>query len=163
MRSSWSWPCQLLCSWSAVGKAALPPQTEPGTARGLAKQVQVRPSVSATLWRNHPPFPCSVATFLTRLHPPSTSPIPSRTQNAPRSAFFGFSGWGSLFCCRLSSPKSSGMILWLGWRPLSLSSTKKAGISPGLFQLISLTPFCRCRAGNTCLFAPAALGGCPAR
>ena len=26
---------------SAIGKAALPPQTEPGTARGLAKQVQV--------------------------------------------------------------------------------------------------------------------------
>lgn len=89
---------------------------------------------------------------------PHPLPHPERT----RFRLFGFSGWGSLFC-PLSAPKSSGMILWLGWRPLSLSSTEKAGIVPGLFQLIPLTPFCRCRAGNTCLFAPAAPHGCQSR
>ena len=67
---------------SAIGKAALPPQTEPSTARGLAKQVQVRPSISAMLWRTSPPFPCFIALFLTR-------PQPSSTQNAPGFAFFG--------------------------------------------------------------------------
>ena len=41
---------------SAIGKAAPPPQTEPGTARGLAKQVQVRPSIFAMLWRSSPLF-----------------------------------------------------------------------------------------------------------
>ena len=73
---------------SAIGKAALPPQTEPGTARGLAKQVQVRPSISAMLWRTSPPFPCFIALFLTRLHLSSPAPISSSTQNAPGFAFF---------------------------------------------------------------------------
>ena len=74
---------------SAIGKAALPPQTEPGTARGLAKQVQVRPSIFAMLWGSCPPFPCSVASFLTQLHPPPTAATLSSTQNAPGFAFFG--------------------------------------------------------------------------
>ena len=74
---------------SAIGKAALPPQTEPGTARGLAKQVQVRPSISIMLWRNRPPFPRSITSFLTRLHPSPTAATLSSTQNAPGFAFFG--------------------------------------------------------------------------
>ena len=74
---------------SAIGKAALPPQTEPGTARGLAKQVQVRPSISAMLWRTSPPFPCFIALFLTRLHLSSPAPNPSSTQNAPGFALLG--------------------------------------------------------------------------
>ena len=68
-------------------------------------------------------------------HPASSvpnRPIPSRAQNAPGFALFGLFRVGFAFC-PLSAPKSSGMILWLGWRPLSLSSTKKAGIVPGLF------------------------------
>ena len=73
---------------SAIGKAAPPPQTEPGTARGLAKQVQVRPSISAMLWRTSPPFPCSIASFLTQLHPSPTAATLSSTQNAPGFAFF---------------------------------------------------------------------------
>ena len=74
---------------SAIGKAAPPSQTEPGTARGLAKQVQVRPSIFAMLWGSCPPFPCSVASFLTRLHLPPTAATPSSTQNAPGFALFG--------------------------------------------------------------------------
>ena len=84
---------------SAIGKAAPPPQTEPGTARGLAKQVQVRPSISTMLWRNRPPFPRSIASFLTRLHLSSTAPTLSSTQKRTRfrpflafpGAFFSFS------------------------------------------------------------------------
>ena len=82
---------------SAIGKAALPPQTEPGTARGLAKQVQVRPSIFAMLWGSCPPFPCSVASFLTQLHPPPTAATPSSTQNAPGFALFG-GGPGAVLC-----------------------------------------------------------------
>ena len=74
---------------SAIGKAALPPQTEPGTARGLAKQVQVRLSIFTKLWRSCPPFPYSIANFLTRPHPPPTAATLSSTQNAPGFAFFG--------------------------------------------------------------------------
>ena len=85
---------------SAIGKAALPPQTEPGTARGLAKQVQVRPSISAMLWRTSPPFPCFIALFLTRLHLSSPAPNPSSTRNAPGFALFGlFRVRFSLFRC----------------------------------------------------------------
>ena len=74
---------------SAIGKAALPPQTDSGTARGLAKQVQVRPSIPTMLWGN-----------LIRPHPPLPSPIPSSTQNAPGFAFFGLF-LGALFCFSL--------------------------------------------------------------
>ena len=84
---------------SAIGKAALPPQTEPGTARGLAKQVQVRPSIFAMLWGSCPPFSllCSVLS-----HPASSAsnrcyPLqhPERTRfrlfRAFPGAFFPFS------------------------------------------------------------------------
>ena len=74
---------------SAIGKAAPPSQTEPGTARGLAKQVQVRPSISATLWRSCSPFFKSILAFLTRPHPPPTAATLSSTQNASGFAFFG--------------------------------------------------------------------------
>ena len=40
--------------------------------------------------------------FHIRLHLPAPASIPSSTQNAPGFAFFGFSGWGSLFA--LSRP-----------------------------------------------------------
>ena len=73
---------------SAIGKAALPPQTEPGTARGLAKQVQVRPSIFAMPWWRLPPPPDPFPVFLTRLHPSPTAATPSSTQNAPGFAFF---------------------------------------------------------------------------
>ena len=78
---------------SAIGKAALPPQTEPGTARGLAKQVQVRPSIFAMLWGSCPPFSllCSVLS-----HPASSAsnrcyPLqhPERTRFRPFLAFSG--------------------------------------------------------------------------
>ena len=74
---------------SAIGKAALPPQTEPGTARGLAKQVQVRPSIFAMPWWRLPPPPDPFPVFLTRLHPSPTAATPSSTQNAPGFALFG--------------------------------------------------------------------------
>ena len=74
---------------SAIGKAALPPQTEPGTARGLAKQVQVRSSIFTKLRKNRLPFPCSIVSFLTRPHPPPTAATPSSTQNAPGFALLG--------------------------------------------------------------------------
>ncbi len=50
---------------------------------------QVRPSIFAMLWWSCPPFPCSVASFLTRLHPSPTAATLSSTRNAPGFAFFG--------------------------------------------------------------------------
>ena len=162
MQSSWSWPCQLLRSWSAIGKAALPPQTEPGTARGLAKQIQVRPSIFAMLWRSRPLFFKYNLGFITRLHPPPTSPIPSRTQNAPGSAFSAFPG-GVRFLPSLGPQKfGDDFVAWLA-APLPFEHEKGRDCPPAFSHSIPLTPFCRCRAGNTCLFAPAAPGGCPAR
>ena len=89
MQSSWSWPCQLLRSRSAIGKAAPPPQTEPGTARGLAKQVQVRPSIFAMLWWRQSPPPDLYLVFspgFICLQPLLPSPAP-RTH--PVSPFLG--------------------------------------------------------------------------
>ena len=162
MQSSWSWPCQLLCSWSAVGKAALPPQTEPGTARGLAKQVQVRPSIFAMLWGSRPPFPCSIAAFLTRLHPSPTAPSPPAPRTHPVPPFSAFPG-GVRFLPSLGPPKfGDDFVAWLA-APLPFEHEKGRDCPPAFSQPIPLTPFCRCRAGNTCLFAPAAPHGCRSR
>ena len=96
---------------SAIGKAALPPQTEPGTARGLAKQVQVRPFIFAMPWWRLPPPPDPFPVFLTRLHPSPTAATPSSTRNAPGFALFGrFRVRFSLFPC-FSGAKFSALFL----------------------------------------------------
>ena len=125
---------------SAIGKAALPPQTEPGTARGLAKQVQVRPSISAMLWRTSPPFPCFIALFLTQLHPPPTAATPSSTQNAPGFALFG-GGPGAVGCfCPLLACKIWGLVFvtWLVAPPLFWGLQKAGRDAPGLGKIALL-------------------------
>ena len=63
-------------------------------ARPRRQPRQVRPSIFSMLWRSHPSFPCSIASFLTRFHPPPPSPAPG---THPVSPFFGFSGCVFLF------------------------------------------------------------------
>ena len=72
-----------------------------GDQRRPSRQArQVRPSISAMLWRSCPPFPCSIASFPIRPHPSSTSPTLSSTRNAPGFALFGlFRVRFSLFRC----------------------------------------------------------------
>ena len=81
-------------------------------------------SFSSTTWVLSPGF---------IRHQTLPSPPAPRTHPVPPFRLFRV---GFAFC-PLSPRKSSGMILWLGWRPLSLSSTEKAGIAPGLFPFYS--------------------------
>ena len=94
------WRMQRGGDGAAVGdwQGGPPPQTEPGTARGLAKQVQVRPSIFAMPWWRLPPPPDFYQVFSPahiRLQPLLPLQHPERTRFRPfwafPGAFFSFS------------------------------------------------------------------------
>ena len=94
---------------------------------------QVRPVISAMLWRSRPPFPCFIALFLTRLHPSPIAATPSSTQNAPGFALLrGWIGGGFPFFAVLGR-KILGMVFvtWLVALP-AFWGKRKAGRVPGL-------------------------------
>ena len=88
------WRMQRGGDGAAVGdwQGGPPPQTEPGTARGLAKQVQVRPSIFAMPWWRLPPPPDFYQVFSPahiRLQPLLPPPAPRTHPVSPFSAQTG--------------------------------------------------------------------------
>ncbi len=90
---------------------------------------------------------------------PHLLPSPPAPKTHPVSPFSAFPG-GVRFLPSLGPQKfGDDFVAWLA-APLPFEHEKGRDCPPAFSQLIPLTPFCRCRAGNTCLFAPAAPHGC---